>query len=84
MRMFVVTGHKIDFINRLYMLFEPQVFASVEAAHACVMERINIERELLGGNLLCADTPFGSVDCDYELNDHEGHLVLVKLREMEI
>lgn len=84
MRIFVVTGHKIDFINRLYMLFEPQVFASVEAAHACVTDRINIERELLDENLLCVDTPFGSVDCDYELNDHEGHLVMVRLREMEI
>ena len=89
MRLFVVTGHKIDFTNRLYRLYEPEVFRSCEKAYTSIMETLDDEKELLddGDDVECTETSVGSpmtADCDYELNTHEGYLVELKLREIKI
>lgn len=87
MRLFVVTGHKIDFTNRLYRLYEPEVFKSCEKAYSSIMETLDSEKELLGDDVECIETSVGSpmsADCDYELNTHEGYLVEIKLREIKI
>ena len=86
MRLFVVTGHKMDFANRLYRLYEPEVFRSCEKAYASIMETLDSEKELLGDDVECIETDVGSpmsADCDYSLNTHEGCLVELKLREIK-
>lgn len=87
MRLFVVTGHKIDFTNRLYRLYEPEVFKSCEKAYTSIMETLDSEKDLLDDDVECIETCVGSpmsADCDYELNTHTGYLVQLKLRETKI
>jgi len=83
MKAFVVTGHKIDFENRLYKLFEPEFFESFEEAEQAAIEMVKDEQSLYEKPVKSERERVGEDEYDYEVNGHDGRVLRVKVRVME-
>lgn len=83
MKAFVVTGHIVDFENRLYNLFEPEFFESFDEAEQAAIEMVKDEQSHYEDPVELERERVGDDEYDYIVNGHTGRLLEVKVRYTE-
>ena len=88
MKLYIITGHIIDFNNENYQLFEPTLCTSVEEAEAAAAEFLQdeLDRYTEDDDYMQERKEVGDngYDHNFTVSDHEGRLFEMYVRQVEI
>ena len=88
MKLYIITGHIIDFNNENYQLFEPTLCTSPEEAESVAVELLQDELDRYGEDddytQERKEVGDNGYDHNFTVSDHEGRLFEMYVRQLEI
>ncbi len=88
MKLYIITGHIIDFNNENYQLFEPTLCTSIEEAETTAVEFLQdeLDRYSEDDDYMQERKEVGDngYDHNFTVSDHEGRLFEMYVRQVEI